>query len=457
MKEKLFKKADFNKFVAGDAHFEKTLTRGNLISMGIGAIIGTGIFILPGIVSYGTAGPAITISFILAAIVCILTAMCFAELSSTFPVAGSTYSYGSIIFGQFPGWLIGWALCLEYILGVSAVSSGFSAYFVSLMNSFGIVLPKAIIGPLEPTNGTFINLPSVIVLILIYLLLRRGIQTSTKMNTVMVFVKLAVVLTFIIVGAFYIKPANYHPYFPMGGFGVVKGAALVFFAYLGFDVIPSSAPEVKDPQKNIPISIMVSLAICAILYVILSAVLTGMVSYKDLNYADPVVFALNYVKLGKIAFLITIGALAGMFTMMLNTVYGGSRLIYALGRDGMIPNAFGKIDEKAKMPILSLNTITLLAVLLGGFVSLKELTSLVNIGTLVSFTFVASGIIKLRHRKDVPHSDFKVPFYPWLPIISVILCILLMTQVSINSWITFLGWFAIGVVVYFAYGYKKVN
>lgn len=457
MKEKLFKKADFNKFVAGDAHFEKTLTRGNLISMGIGAIIGTGIFILPGIVSYGTAGPAITISFILAAIVCILTAMCFAELSSTFPVAGSTYSYGSIIFGQFPGWLIGWALCLEYILGVSAVSSGFSAYFVSLMNSFGIVLPKAIIGPLEPANGTFINLPSVIVLILIYLLLRRGIQTSTKMNTVMVFVKLAVVLTFIIVGAFYIKPANYHPYFPMGGFGVIKGAALVFFAYLGFDVIPSSAPEVKDPQKNIPISIMVSLAICAILYVILSAVLTGMVSYKDLNYADPVVFALNYVKLGKIAFLITIGALVGMFTMMLNTVYGGSRLIYALGRDGMIPNAFGKIDEKAKMPILSLNTITLLAVLLGGFVSLKELTSLVNIGTLVSFTFVASGIIKLRHRKDVPHSDFKVPFYPWLPIISVILCILLMTQVSINSWITFLGWFAIGVVVYFTYGYKKVN
>lgn len=456
MKEKLFKKADFNKFAAGDAHFEKTLTRGNLISMGIGAIIGTGIFILPGIVAYGTTGPGITLSFILAAVVCVLTAMCFAELSSTFPVAGSTYSYGSIIFGQFPGWLIGWALCLEYILGVSAVSSGFSAYFVSLMNSW-IVLPKAVTGPLEPSNGTFINLPAVVVLILIYLLLRRGIQASTKMNTVMVFVKIAVVITFIGVGIFYIKPANYHPYFPMGGFGVVKGAALVFFAYLGFDVIPSSAPEVKDPQKNIPISIMVSLAICAILYVILSAVLTGMVNYKDLNYADPVVYALNYVKLGKIAFLITIGALAGMFTMMLNTVYGGSRLIYALGRDGMIPDAFGKIDEKAKMPILSLNTITILAVVLGGFVSLKELTSLVNIGTLVSFTFVASGIIKLRHRKDVPQSDFKVPFYPWLPIISVILCILLMTQVSINSWITFIGWFAIGVVVYFLYGYRKVN
>lgn len=457
MKEKLFKKADFNQFVAGDSHFEKTLTRGNLISMGIGAIIGTGIFILPGIVAYSTSGPSITISFILSAIVCILTAMCFAELSSTFPVAGSTYSYGSIIFGKFPGWLIGWALCLEYILGVSAVSSGFSAYFVSLVNSFGIVLPKAIIGPLEPSNGSFINLPSVIVLILIYLLLRRGIQASTRMNTIMVFVKIAVVLTFIGVGIFYIKPVNYHPYFPMGGFGVIKGAALVFFAYLGFDVIPSSAPEVKDPQKNIPISIMVSLAICAVLYVILSAVLTGMVNYKDLNFADPVVYALNYVKLGKIAFLITIGALAGMFTMMLNTVYGGSRLIYVLGRDGMIPTAFGKIDETAKMPILSLNTITILAVLLGGFVSLKELTSLVNIGTLVSFTFVASGIIKLRHRTDVPHSDFKVPFYPWLPIISVILCVLLMTQVSINSWITFIGWFFIGVIVYFAYGYRKVN
>lgn len=455
MKEKLFKKSDYKEFMAGDSHFEKVLTRGNLISMGIGAIIGTGIFILPGIVSYGTAGPGITISFILAAIVCILTAMCFAELSSTFPVAGSTYSYGSIIFGQFPGWLIGWALCLEYVLGVSAVSSGFSAYFVSLMKSFGLVLPKAIIGPFEPSNGSFINLPAIIVLVLIYLLLRRGIQASTKMNTVMVFVKIAVVLTFIVVGIFYIKPANYHPYFPMGGFGVVKGAALVFFAYLGFDVIPSSAPEVKNPQKNIPISIMISLAICAILYVILSAVLTGMVNYKHLNVADPVVFALNYVKLGKIAFLINIGALAGMFTMMLNTVYGGSRLIYALGRDKMIPEAFGKIDQKAKMPIISLNMITLLAVLLGGFVSLKELTSLVNIGTLVSFTFVAAGIIKLRHRLDVPKSEFKVPFYPVLPVISVILCLILMTQVSINSWITFLAWFAIGVVVYFAYGYRK--
>ena len=215
MKEKLFKKADYKQFVAGDAQFEKVLTRNNLISMGIGAIIGTGIFILPGIVAYGTAGPGITISFILAAVVCILTAMCFAELSSTFPVAGSTYSYGSIIFGQFPGWLIGWALCLEYILGVSAVSSGFSAYFVSLFNSFGIVLPKSLVGPFDPSHGSFINLPAIIVLLLIYFLLRRGIQASTRMNTVMVFVKIAVVLTFIGVGLFYIKPANYHPYFPM--------------------------------------------------------------------------------------------------------------------------------------------------------------------------------------------------------------------------------------------------
>ena len=455
MKEKLFKKADYKQFVAGDAHFEKVLTKGNLISMGIGAIIGTGIFILPGIVAYGTAGPGITISFILAAIVCVLTAMCFAELSSTFPVAGSTYSYGSIIFGQFPGWLIGWALCLEYVLGVSAVSSGFSAYFVSLFKGLGVTLPKAITGPFSPSNGTFINLPSVIVLILIYLLLRRGIQASARMNTVMVFVKIAVVLAFIIIGLFYIKPENYHPYFPMGGMGVVKGAALVFFAYLGFDVIPSSAPEVKNPQKNTPISIMVSLAICAILYVILSAVLTGMINYKDLNVSDPVVYALQQVGLSKVTFLISIGALAGMFTMMLNTVYGGSRLIYALGRDAMIPKAFGKIDSKAKMPILSLNAISLLAILLGGFVSLQELTSLVNIGTLLSFVFVALGIIRLRHRSDVPKSDFKVPLYPWLPAISAILCLILMTQVSINSWITFIFWILLGVIIYFMYGYRK--
>jgi len=348
-------------------------------------------------------------------------------------------------------------LCLEYVLGVSAVSSGFSAYFVSLFNSFGIELPKALTGPLSPSNGTFINLPAVIVLVLIYLLLRRGIQASTRMNTVMVFVKIAVVVAFIVIGLFYIKPSNYRPYFPMGGLGVVKGAALVFFAYLGFDVIPSSAPEVRNPQKNIPIAIMVSLAVCAILYVILSAVLTGMVNYKNLNVSDPVVFALQSVGLSKATFLISIGALAGMFTMMLNTIYGGSRLIYALGRDRMIPDAFGKIDPKAKMPILSLNTIALLAVLLGGFVSLKELTSLVNIGTLVSFAFVAYGIIKLRHMENTPKSEFKVPFYPWLPAISVILCVILMTQVPLNSWIAFIGWFAIGIVIYFAYGYRKVN
>lgn len=457
MKEKIFKKADYKQFISKDAHFTKSLTKNNLIAMGIGSIIGTGIFILPGIVAYSTSGPSITISFVLAAIVCILVAMCFAELSSTFPVAGSTYSYGSIVFGQLPGWIVGWALCLEYILGVSAVSSGFSAYFVSLFQGFGIELPKALTGPFIPSQGTIINLPSVIVLVLIYFLLRRGVQASAKMNAVMVFVKLAVIIAFIVIGLFYIKPSNYHPYFPMGGLGVVKGAALVFFAYLGFDVIPSSAPEVKNPQKNIPAGIMISLAICAALYLIMASVLTGMVNYKDLNVSDPVVLALRYVGLGKIAFVITIGALAGMFTMMLNTLYGGSRLVYALGRDKMIPQRFGKLDKKANMPLLSLNAITIMAVSLGGLVSLKELTSLINIGTLLSFTFVSLGVIKLRNRTDVPESGFHVPFYPIFPILSALLCILLMTQVSINSWIAFIGWIAVGIGIYFAYGYRQAN
>jgi len=457
MLKKIFKKADYKQYIADDSHFSKTLTKNNLIAMGIGSIIGTGIFILPGIVAYSTSGPAITISFILAAVVCVLAAMCFAELASTFPVAGSTYSYGSIIFGQFPGWIVGWALCLEYILGVAAVSSGFSAYFVSMFNNFGIHLPHGLTGPFIPSERTYINLPSIIVLVLIYFLLRRGVQSSAHMNTIVVFIKLAVIIAFIIIGLFYIKPTNYHPYFPMGGMGVVKGAALVFFAYLGFDVIPSSAPEVKDPQKNIPAGIMISLAICAALYLIMAAVLTGMINYTKLNVADPVVFALKEVGLSKITFLISIGALAGMFTMMLNTIYGGSRLVYALGRDKLIPEAFGKLDKKSKMPMTSLNAIKVLAVLLGGFVSMKELTSLVNIGTLLSFVFVSIGVIKLRRRTDVPESGFKVPFYPWFPALSAGLCILLMTQVSINSWIASIGWFAIGIVIYFVYGYQKAE
>ncbi|WP_099974073.1 amino acid permease [Lactobacillus terrae] len=457
MKEKLFRKASIKEFMLSDAHFEKTLTKWNLIALGIGSIIGTGIFILPGIVAYSTSGPAITISFILAAIVCVLAALCFAELSSTFPVAGSTYSYGSLIFGEFPGWIVGWSLVLEYVLGVAAVSSGFSAYFVSLFNGFGIEIPKELTGPFDPSQGTFVNLPSVIVLIFIYFLLRRGIKSSARVNAFMVFVKLAVIAIFIIIGLFFIKPTNYHPYFPMGGAGVIKGAALVFFAYLGFDVVSSSAPEVKNPQKNIPAGILYSLAICTVLYLIMSTVLTGMVNYKNLNVADPVVYALNAVGMGRISFIISIGALAGMFTMMLNTVYGGSRLVYALGRDNLIPKKFGEINPDNKVPMLSLNSITVLAILLGGFVSLKELTSLVNIGTLVSFTFVSLGVIKLRKRDDIPKSSFQMPLYPWLPGLSAILCVALMTQVSIQSWIASLVWFAIGIVIYFMYGYRKAG
>ena len=457
MKEKLFKKADLKTYVTSDSHFVKTLTKGNLVAMGIGSIIGTGIFILPGIVAYSTSGPAITLSFVLAALVCILTAVCFAELAATFPVAGSTYSYGSIVFGQFPGWIVGWALCLEYILGVAAVSSGFSAYFVSFFRSLGLSLPKALSGPFEPTQGSWINLPAVVVLGLIYLLLRRGVQSSARMNSLMVFVKLAVILLFIGIGLFYIQPANYQPYFPKGGLGVVKGAALVFFAYLGFDVIPSSAPEVKDPQKNIPAGILISLAICTGLYLLTSAVLTGMVNYRDLNVADPVVFALKQAGFSKVTFLISIGAMAGMFTMMLNTIYGGSRLIYALGRDQLIPKKFGQIDATSKMPLAALNAFTLLAIVLGDLVSLKELTSLVNIGTLLSFIFVSVGVLKLRKQPDAPKSSYRVPLYPWLPLLSTILCIFLMTQVNLSSWIASLVWFAIGTVIYFAYGYRQAN
>lgn len=457
MKEKLFKKTDYKKALSNDSHFIPTLTKNNLITIGIGSIIGTGIFILPGIVSSTTTGPAITLSFILAAIVCILAAMCFAELSSTFPVAGSTYSYGSIVFGQFPGWIVGWAMVLEYVLGVSAVSTGFSAYFNSLLAGFGINIPKALSGPFDPAHGVFINLPALLVLLFIYALLRKGVQSSAKMNAFMVIIKLTVIIAFIIIGLFFIKPANYQPYFPMGGIGVVKGAALVFFAYLGFDVIPASAPEVKNPQKNVPAGIMISLAICAGFYLIMSTVLTGMVNYTKLNVSDPVVYALKSVGMSKISFLINIGALSGMFTMMLNTTYGGSRLVYALGRDKLIPQRFGVIDEHSKMPKLSLNSFAGLSIILGSFISLKELTSLVNIGTLTSFVFVSLAVIKLHHMKNTPKSNFHVPFYPIFPILSALFCILLMTQIGLNAWMSFLIWFVLGIVIYFIYGYRKAN
>lgn len=452
---RLFRKESLERYLQQDQRLAKTLTAKDLIALGVGAVIGTGIFILPGTIAALNSGPAITLSFMIAAVVCAVAAMCYAEFSSALPVAGSAYSYGNIIFGELIGWLLGWALFLEYMLSVAAVSTGWSAYFVSFIEGFGVHIPKAITGSFDPAHGTYINLFAVLVVTLISVLLMSGTRSSTRINNLMVTIKIGVVLLFLVVGIFYVKSSNWQPFMPFGVSGVFKGASLVFFAYLGFDCVSASAAEVKNPQKNLPIGIIGTLVICTLLYILVAFVLTGMVSYRELNVANPVAFALQVVHQNWFAGLLSLGALAGMFTMMLTMTYSSSRLVYSIGRDGLLPKMLGKIETRHQTPVNSVRVVTVIIATLGGLVSLDQLTNLVNIGTLIAFFFMSIGVIPLRKRKDIPNKDgFKVPLYPWLPLLSGLLCLFMLFELPAVTWMAAGIWFILGLIIYFSYGLK---
>ncbi|UQS81958.1 amino acid permease [Bombilactobacillus folatiphilus] len=454
--KKMTQKADIQQYLQADQQFQKTMSAKELMALGIGAVIGTGIFIMPGTVAATVSGPAVILSFLLAAIVCATAAMCYAEFASSLPVAGSAYSYGNIIFGQFIGWVIGWALILEYMLAVATVSVGFSAYFSSFLRGFGIKLPQAISGAYDPSHGTYVNLVAIVVVLLIALMLSRGMSTSMKINDWMVIIKIAIIVLFVVVGCFYVKPKNWSPFLPFGWKGIQAGASTVFFAYLGFDAVSSSAPEVKNPQRNLPIGIIGTLVVATILYMAVSTVLTGMMPYTKLNVADPVSYALQFFHLNGVAGIISIGAMAGMFTMMVTMIYSSSRLVYAIGRDGLLPKFLGRVNDK-HLPNHSLLVITIIIAVMGGLVDLNHLAELVNIGTLIAFAFVSIGVLPLRKRQDIPNKGFKVPLYPILPIISLLLCLYLMTTLKMITWISSLIWFAIGVVIYLVYGIRHAG
>lgn len=452
LKDTIFRKEPLNHYFKQDQHFIKTLTAVDLLALGIGAVIGTGIFILPGTVAALKAGPSIILSFIIAAFVCALAGMCYAEFASSLPIAGSAYSYGNIVFGELPGWLLGWALILEYVLAVAAVSTGWSAYFSSFMKGFGITIPQAISGPFNPSHGTYINLVAIIIVCLIAFFLARGLESSIRVNNIMVVVKIAIIIIFILVGMFYVKPANWQPFMPFGLHGTFAGASTVFFAYLGFDAVSSSAAEVKDPDKNMPIGIIGTLIVATIFYVAVSVVLTGMVPYTQLNVADPVAFALYAVHQNWVAGLLSLGAIAGMTTMMITMIYSSSRLVYATGRDGLLPKQLGRLTKTNSSPKNAMIAVTIVIAILGGLVPLDQLTNLVNIGTLVAFAVVSFGIIPLRKRTGIVNHGFKVPGYPVVPIIAGLSCLYLMSTLSLETWIGSGIWFLIGLVIYFTYG-----
>lgn len=450
----LLRKKHFDPNQKTDNNLKRTLGPFDLTVLGIGAIIGTGVFVVTGTAAANNAGPALVISFVIAALVCILAALCYSELASTVTISGSAYAYSYAAFGEVFGWLMGWALVLEYGLAAASVASGWSAYMQGLLAGFNIHLPTELSGAFNTASGQIVDLPAVIIILLICLLLTRGAKETARFNAFMVFVKIAVILIFVIVGAFYVKPDNWTPFIPFGYSGILSGAALVFFAYIGFDAIATAAEEVKKPQRDLPIGIIASLIVCAILYVIVVVVLTGMVPYTELNVADPVAFALRFVEQDFAAGLISLGAIAGITTVLLVLLYSQTRLLFAISRDGLLPKFLSKVDEKRQTPVRSTWIVGLVIALLCGFLPLDKLASLTNMGALFAFAIVSLGVIGLRKARPDLKRGFTVPWVPFLPLLSAGCCFLLMFQLDLWTWMGFILWMVAGFLIYLFYGYS---
>lgn len=427
----------------------------DLTMLGVGAIIGTGVFVLTGVAAAKYAGPALILSFIIAGLACAFAALCYSEFASMIPQSGSAYTYSYVAFGEIFAWILGWDLVLEYGLASSAVASGWSGYFQSLLSGFGLHLPTAITNAFNPAEGTYIDLPAVIIVLLVTLLLTRGAKESAKFNAIMVVIKVAVVLLFIVVGVWYVEPTNWTPFMPFGFSGVATGAAVVVFAYFGFDAVSTAAEEVKDPQRNLPIGIISSLAVCTILYIVVSLILTGIVPFDMLNVKDPVAFALQLIGQDWAAGFISLGAIVGITTVLIVMMFGQTRLFYAMSRDGLLPKALSSIHQKTHVPLKGTLITGTLVALFAGFVPLDKLAELTSIGTLFAFATVSLGVAVLRKTHPELKRGFKTPWVPVIPALAVIFCVYLMLQLSSVTWIGFFIWLIIGLIIYFMYGYKN--
>jgi APA family basic amino acid/polyamine antiporter len=421
-----------------------------LTAMGVGAIIGTGIFVLTGHAAAVNAGPALVLSFVVAGVVSALAALCYAELASTVPISGSAYTYTYATLGEFIAWIIGWDLILEYAVGAATVSVGWSAYFSDFLKSaFGVRIPTALHA--APGAGGIVDLPAMLIVLVVSALLIRGTGETNTVNQVIVAVKLAVVAFFIIVGAGHINPANWHPFAPFGVIGIFGGAAIIFFAYIGFDMVSTSAEECRNPKRDLPIGILGSLVLCTLLYMIVTAVLTGMVKFDRLNVASPVSFAMIAVGLNWAAALISVGAIAGLTTVLLALLYGQSRIFFAMSRDGLLPPLFSQIHPTLRTPWVSSALIGVIVAIIAGLTPIDTLAKLVNIGTLFAFVLVSIGVIVLRRNAPGLTRGFRVPAIPLIPILSVVGALFLMANLPLETWIRFVVWLLIGFVIYFFY------
>ncbi|WP_028203164.1 amino acid permease [Paraburkholderia nodosa] len=438
---------------AQGAGLKKALGALDLTFLGIGAIIGTGIFVLTGTGAV-QAGPALMVSFLIAAVACCFAALAYAEFASTIPVAGSIYTYSYATLGELAAWVIGWDLMLEYGLATSAVSVGWSGYLQSLLSGFGLTLPAALSAAPGAVPGvhTLFNLPAFLVMMAITGLLSVGVRESTRINNIMVAIKVTVVLLVIAVGVFHVTPANWHPFMPNGWRGVFGAAAVMFFAFIGFDSVSSAAEEVKNPKRDLPIGIIASLAVCAVLYVAVAAVVTGIVpSPRFAHVGHPVSFALQAVGENWVAGFIDLGAVLGMLTVILVMSYGQTRIIYAMSRDGLLPAKLSKVHPRFATPFFTTWLVGVFFGLIGALVPLNVLAELINIGTLAAFSMVSIAVLVLR--KTHPHLPraFRCPGVPVVPILAVGSCLFLMINLQPLTWIAFLVWTGFGLIVYFGY------
>lgn len=436
----------------GKGTLKKELGAFDLTMLGVGCVVGTGIFVLTGVAAARHAGPGLILSFVLAGIVCAFCALCYAELASMVPVSGSAYTYSYATFGEIVAWILGWDLILEYGFAASMVASGWSGYFQGLLTGIGVSLPVGLSSAFNPGQGTYVDLPALLIVLLLTYFVSRGAKESTRLNTIMVFVKVGVVLLFIIIGAFYVKPANWTPFMPFGFGGVVTGAATAFLAYLGFDVVATAAEEVRNPQKDLPRGILGSLVICSILYIGVTAVLTGLVPYQLLDVKNPVAFALQFINQNWVAGFISLGAIVGITTVLLVLIYGQTRLLYAIGRDGLLPKRLSKLNSKTGEPTTSIWVTGLVVAVFSGFIPLNKLADLVSIGTLFAFISVCIGIVILRRTMPNLERTFKVPLVPLIPILGAGCCAYLLSSLPLITWVAFLLWMGAGLLLYFVYG-----
>ena len=462
--KRLFLKQNPRVYEEKDAQLTPSLRTRDLIGLGTGMVVGTAIFTLPGIVAAEHTGPAVPLAFIVAAIGAGLSALAYAETSSVLPFAGSAFSWINVLFGEFFGWIAGWALLAEYFISVAFVASGWSAYMQGFLGSFGIKLPHALTGGFDPHTGSYIDILAAFAILIVGILISRGVHQVSRIENIIVSVKLLVILMFIVVGATAIHPQNYVPFLPahqpgttFGGWqGILAGTAQIFIAYVGFDAIAANTAETINPEKTMPRGLIGTLLLGTGFFIAVSLVLVGMFKYsRYANNAEPAAWALRHSGHYITANLLSVVAIVGIFSALIAILLASSRLIYAFGRDRLLPKSLGQIDDK-HVPNHALWMITFLAMILGSVFPFTFLATLVSAGTLVAFIFVSLGIYALRPREgvDLPEAQFKMPLYPVLPAISAIFSAVIFWGLNTDAKILMVGWFVIGLLIYFIYGIR---